>query len=201
MSRFTSAASELAEQGWTIINDFLSSQAVFALFNEAQQLWDTGHYKNAGIGRGSEYTVREDVRNDHIFWLNEQTPTDAQVRYWEVIEQLQLELNRELFLSLDSFEAHYAVYPPGAFYLKHTDRFTDSDERLISSTLYLNPDWDIKYGGQLRLYTAEECVDVLPMAGTCVLFRSDIFFHEVRPATQLRFSLTGWFRRRSLRVI
>ena len=34
-------------------------------------------------------------------------------------------LNRDLFLGLEDFESHFAMYPPGAFYLKHVDRFRD----------------------------------------------------------------------------
>ncbi|HMX26231.1 MAG TPA: 2OG-Fe(II) oxygenase, partial [Blastocatellia bacterium] len=71
----------------------------------------------------------------------------------------------------------------------------------ISCTLYLNDNWQAEAGGQLRLYLPEGSVDVLPEAGTCALFRSDIFFHEVLPATKTRFSLTGWFRRRSLKLL
>ncbi|MGH9801182.1 MAG: 2OG-Fe(II) oxygenase, partial [Blastocatellia bacterium] len=80
-------------------------------------------------------------------------------------------------------------------------RFNNADERTLSCSFYLNEDWREECGGQLRLYLPNSYVDVLPTAGTCVLFRSDTFFHEVLPATETRFSLTGWFRRRSLRLV
>ena len=56
---------------------------------------------------------------------------------------------------------------------------------------------DVEHGGALRLYLADQTeLDVLPSAGTLVLFISAELPHEVLPATRERLSLTGWFRRR-----
>jgi SM-20-related protein len=148
------------------------------------------------VGRGSERQIRADVRGDHILWLNGSALTPAQATYWNEIEALQAELNREFFLGLVSVEAHYAFYPPGAFYQKHVDRFSDSDERSISLSLYLNSDWKDEDGGQLVLYAGDHRIEILPQAGTFVIFRSDNIPHEVAPAERDRFSLTGWFRQR-----
>lgn len=201
MNRFTEAAAEIAHQGWTVISDFLPPDAIATLRGEAGQLWQQDEFRRAGTGRLGGYAIRPDIRNDRIYWLDDQSPTEAQSLYRATIEELRQEMNRELFLSLSTYEAHFAVYPAGAFYQKHLDRFNNSDERTISCTFYLNENWLEEYGGQLRLYLPNSFVDVLPTAGTCVLFRSDTFFHEVLPATELRFSLTGWFRRRSLRLV
>ncbi|HMV50490.1 MAG TPA: 2OG-Fe(II) oxygenase [Blastocatellia bacterium] len=201
MNRFAEAVADIAAQGWTVKKDFLPPETIAALRTEAEQLRQGDEFRSAGIGRSDGYALRPDIRGDHIRWLDEHAPTPAQKVYWEAIEELRGELNRELFLSLATFEAHLAIYPPGAFYQKHLDRFSDADERLISCTLYLNDNWQAEAGGQLRLYLPEGSVDVLPEAGTCALFRSDIFFHEVLPATKTRFSLTGWFRRRSLKLL
>ena len=183
-----------------MIPDLLTKEAVAALHAEAEQFLVEERFREAGVGRSSEQAVRDMVRSDRIYWLAPETLTPAQAHYWEAIEAVRATLNRELFLSLVSFEAHYAAFPPGAFYKKHVDRFKTSDERMISSTLYLNPDWQEEYGGQLRLYDDEAGpVDIVPRAGVFVLFRSDTVPHEVFPASRTRFSLTGWFRRRSLR--
>ena len=49
----------------------------------------------------------------------------------------------------------------------------------------------------MRLYLDEQnSLDVQPMAGRLVLFRSAQLFHEVLPAQRERLSLTGWLRRR-----
>src|SRR5262249_22987669 len=133
---------------------------------------------------------------DHILWLDENQLTPAQSVYWAEIESLRAELNRELFLGLASFESHYAFYPSGAFYRKHVDRFSDSDERAISISLYLHPNWIEENGGQLRLYAGDRQVEIFPQGGTMAIFRSDNLPHEVEKADRDRFSLTGWFRRR-----
>jgi SM-20-related protein len=201
MNRFAEAIAEIAHQGWTVRKDFLPSEATAVLRAEAGQLWQDDDFRIAGVGRSGGYALRPNIRGDHIHWLDEQVPTPARKVYRDVIEELRQELNRELFLSLASFESHFAIYPPGAFYQKHLDRFNNADERVISCTLYLNENWKAEFGGHLRLYLSDRSFEVLPEAGTCVLFRSDKFFHEVLPATEARFSLTGWFRRRSLKPV
>ncbi len=190
---------DLASQGWTVLPDFLRTDAVAALRDEAENLWAAGRFREAGVGRAAGYAVREDLRGDRIFWLDGDGAPQAQGRFRPEIERLRLDLNRELFLGLVSFEGHYAVYPPGARYEAHRDRFGTSDERAISCTLYLNSGWTARHGGELRLHAAGRHLDIQPRGGTLVLFRSDTVLHEVLPATRPRFSLTGWLRRRPLR--
>jgi SM-20-related protein len=142
------------------------------------------------------------VRSDYVLWIDERNLTPARSEYFSRIERLRLGLNRELFAGLTEFEAHYASYPPGAFYKKHVDRFGDADERVISCTLYLNQSWRADEGGALRLYFNPEdpgaFTDISPRAGVFVAFRSDTLYHEVLPASRERFSLTGWLKRRPL---
>jgi len=196
--KFSDIIDALAARGWAIRQDFLPTDAIEALAEESRRLWLAGRFSRAGVGRGSERRIRADVRSDHVLWLDESALTPAQSRCWSEIEALRAELNRELFLGLISVEAHYAFYPPGAFYRKHVDRFSDSDERAISYSLYLNSDWKEEEGGQLRLYAGGQRIEIFPRAGTFVTFRSDNIPHEVAPAVRDRFSLTGWFRRRSI---
>ncbi len=113
------------------------------------------------------------------------------------LDALRVALNATLFLGLVSFEAHYAIYPPGAGYRRHRDRFFDDDARVLSCVLYLNADWTAEQGGALRIYGEDGIErDILPIAGTLVCFRSERFDHEVLPSTRERLSLTGWFKRR-----
>jgi len=188
----------LAARGWVVTQDFLPANTIEALVEESRRLLLAGRFSRAGVGRGAEHQVRADVRSDQILWLDENELAPAQSRYWSEVESLRAELNKELFLGLVSFESHYAFYPPGAFYRKHVDRFSDSDERAISCSLYLNSDWKEEDGGQLRLYVGAQQIEIFPRAGTFVIFRSDNISHEVLPASRQRFSLTGWFRRRSI---
>ena len=93
-----------------------------------------------------------------------------------------LALNRAFFLGLEDYESHFALYPPGAFYQKHLDRFRDDDRRTLSAVFYLNADWQPEQGGALRLYPEGGGeLDVLPTAGTLVLFMSAELPHEVLP--------------------
>ncbi len=109
------------------------------------------------------------------------------------------QINASLFLGLEDFEGHFALYPPGAYYQKHVDRFRDDDARTVSAVLYLNRDWSVEQGGELRMYFPDErTLDLPPLAGRLVVFLSGEFpEHEVLPASRERLSLTGWFRRRS----
>lgn len=196
--RFREKIKPTVQNDWAVIHDFLPADIVAELASESQQLWANNDMHPAGIGQGAAHVVREDVRGDQIHWLDENAATPAQTQYWHKMAQLRETLNEELFLSLISLEAHFAVYAPGAFYQKHLDRFAHAGERVISCSFYLNPDWKADYGGHLRLYIEGGHVDILPTAGTLVLFRSDTVHHEVLPATQPRYSLTGWFKRRAL---
>jgi SM-20-related protein len=194
--RFGPLVAALAAQGWALSDDFLPPDAVTALADEAAALWSAGRFQAAAVGRGAQRKVRQEIRGDATLWLDDDTLTAAQSRYWEAMEALRREMNRSLFAGLSAFEAHYAVYPPGAAYETHVDAFAGSSERAVSCSLYLNPDWRAADGGELRLHTAGGHVDVVPRAGVFVVFRSQDVPHEVLPAARHRFSVTGWFRRR-----
>jgi SM-20-related protein len=198
---FARIITDLTSQGWSLARDFLAPEAIVALAAEARVLSEAGALQPASVGRGPGAEVRAEIRRDQIRWLDEGSPTPSEMHYWARIEALRRALNRELFLGLESFEAHYAVYPPGSFYRRHLDRFATADERSISCSLYLNADWKPGDGGELRLDLEHEAVEITPQMNTLVIFRSDEIWHEVRPAARVRFSLTGWFRRRALRNI
>jgi len=106
-------------------------------------------------------------------------------------------LNQSRFLGLLSFEGHYAIYPPGAFYRRHRDRFRDDDTRVLSCILYLNEGWRRADGGALRIHLGEGVVrDVLPAAGTLACFLAERYEHEVLPTSRERLAVSGWFLRR-----
>ena len=160
-----------------------------------------GEFHAASIGRGAARTQRSELRGDRVLWL-EPCPADpAQQPLWDAMEALRLALNETLLLGLFSFEAHYAIYPPGASYRRHRDAFRDddatSDARVISCALYLNEGWTHADGGALRIHDPARAYDVLPAAGTLACFLSGRFEHEVLPATRERLAVTGWFRRRA----
>jgi len=187
---------DLATHGWSQQNIFLPETLTLELAAECLRRSAEGELAPAAVGRGLTQEVREGVRGDHIQWL-EAGEAVACDRYLALMDSLRQALNRGLFLGLEDYESHFALYPPGAFYLKHVDRFRDDDRRMVSAVLYLNQSWLPEHGGQLRMYLKNGVeYDVQPTGGCLVVFLSGEIPHEVLPSTRERLSLTGWFRRR-----
>jgi SM-20-related protein len=187
---------DLAGQGWSRQIHVLPETLTHELAAECRKRAREGALTPAGVGRGQGLAVREGIRGDSIQWLEhgQSAPGDL---YLQALDELRQALNQAFFLGLEDFECHFACYPPGAFYQKHLDRFRDDDRRTVSAVYYLNDDWQAEHGGALRLYLPDEAeLDVLPAAGTLVLFMSAELPHEVLPASRERLSITGWFRRR-----
>lgn len=196
-------AERLTEQSWAIDQTLFSTDEIHRLRMECLQHWQEGRFHEAKVGRAEEQIRRADVRSDWVHWLDPDKAGAAVTHYFERLATLRDYLNRSLYLGLVETEAHFAVYPKGASYTRHIDRFRDDDSRVISVVLYLNPIWSDAMGGQLRLYLDPECqtyCDVLPSSGTLVVFLSDQVWHEVLPTECPRLSITSWFRRRPLAV-
>ena len=187
---------DLAARGWSRLDNVLPASLTHELAEECRKRARAGALNPAGVGRGQGLAVREGIRGDSIQWLEhgQSAPSDG---YLQAMDELRSALNQAFYLGLEDFECHFACYPPGAFYQKHLDRFRDDDRRTVTAVYYLNEAWQTEHGGALRLYLADDTeLDVLPSAGTLVLFISADLPHEVLPATRERLSLTGWFRRR-----
>ncbi|WP_233093997.1 2OG-Fe(II) oxygenase [Azotobacter chroococcum] len=188
---------DLAGPGWSEQSIFLPAELTEALAEACRARAAAGELTPAAIGRGDRQLVQEGVRGDYTAWLEpgQCAPGDA---WLALMESLRQTLNRELFLGLEELECHFALYPPGACYQRHLDRFRDDDSRTVTVVLYLNEAWQPDEGGELRLYLPNGRVhDVMPQGGSLACFMSADFPHEVLPATRERLSLTGWFRRRA----
>lgn len=203
---------KITEHGFCVMDNFISSPTALALSNEINVLHDGDNMHQAGTGQ-QFIAVNSSLRGDSIYWLNEAVASIAQQVYFEKMEALRVGLNQHLYLGLFSLESHLALYPIGAGYKKHIDRFRSANGsakvdvaiRQISCILYLNDNWLESDGGHLRLYvnalaatadspaTLASAIDIAPMRGRLVMFISDTFYHEVLPATRDRKSLTGWF--------
>ncbi|HEY0289438.1 MAG TPA: 2OG-Fe(II) oxygenase [Pseudomonas sp.] len=187
---------DVAERGWSQQNIFLPESLTRELALECRKRAAEGELAPASVGRGALQEVREGIRGDHIQWL-EPGQTEPCDRYLALMDSLRQAINRGLFLGLEDYESHFALYPPGAFYLKHVDRFRDDDKRMLSAVLYLNDGWLPEHGGHLRMYLDGGVeYDIQPTGGCLVVFLSGDIPHEVLPSTRDRLSLTGWFRRR-----
>ena len=188
---------KLTEQSWVVIPDFINSEMVSLLRQDLKQRQADGEFKRAGISKGSSQNVNLDIRSDSILWLNEDTKVDIQKQLFAKIEDLQQSLNRMLFLGLNEFEGHYAAYASGGLYQKHKDSFHRGNGRVVSFVLYLNESWQPEWGGQLRIFDANDeahvAAEVDPQGGRLVLFMSSEIEHEVLPSCVERLSFTGWF--------
>lgn len=191
-SPFDLIADGLAENGYSVVDGFLSTEEVSAILDVEAFKKGINHLKRAGIGKNRGLQINEAIRGDYIQWLDKRTAPDPAKIYLDRLNELITFLNRSLFLSLKDYEVHFTVYPAGSFYKRHLDQFKKNDHRILSVICYLNQGWTEEDGGQLRMYLADSPIDVLPLAGRFVCFRSDKIEHEVLPAKRDRLSLTGW---------
>lgn len=188
---FEVIADGLAEQGYAVIDQFLSQHEVEAIL-QVKEFNDNRLFKKAGIGNSQSVQIQEGIRGDYIQWLDKSTAKTPIKVYLDKLDALTRFLNQALFLSLKDFEVHIARYPVGTFYKRHLDQFKQDDHRKLSVICYLNTNWKEEHGGQLRMYLPEGPKDIYPLAGRLVCFRSDQLEHEVLPATRERVSITGW---------
>ncbi|MEO8474838.1 MAG: 2OG-Fe(II) oxygenase [Chryseolinea sp.] len=185
-------ADGLAQSGYAIVDNFLSSQEVDNILNSGVFQDHTASFKRAGIGKRQDLRINEAVRGDYIQWIDKNSAPDAVMVYVNKLYTLAQYLNQSLFLSIKDNEIHMTIYPAGAFYKRHMDQFKKDDHRKLSVICYLNKSWNDDDGGQLKMFTESGSVEILPLQGRLVCFRSDHLEHEVLPATRDRLSLTGW---------
>jgi len=157
-----------------------------------------GRFQAAQIGRGLAKQQIESIRGDVISWLDSANRIDEAYLAW--MERLRTGLNAALFLGLFDFEGHYAIYAPGAGYVRHSDALVGARNRVLSTVFYLNHDWQACDGGELQLFAQSGdavIATVNPTFGTMIIFLSESFPHQVLAAHHLRRSIAGWFRVRS----
>ncbi|EKO4000183.1 MAG: SM-20 protein [Vibrionaceae bacterium] len=180
----------IAEQGWFIWDDFLTAEQVQSLRDCAPENW-----KRARIGRNDDLQRETTIRSDKIQWLSQNMAQPVQ-DYLERMEQIRQAVNRDFFLGLFEYEAHFAKYEQGDFYKKHLDAFRGQENRKLTTVFYMNEAWQPDDGGELKIYDLDDqLIDtVAPVAGRLVVFLSEKFPHEVLPTHADRVSIAGWFR-------
>jgi len=185
-------AAALADKGRIVLPAALPAALSAALRRRAIAV--EGELKQAGIGRGWAHAVNAAVRTDAIRWLNPDDAAEAAYLAW--MEQLRLGLNRRLFLGLFDYEAHFAVYEPGAYYRKHLDAFQGASNRVLTTVFYLNPQWPPEDGGELLVYDLDGGLlhSIAPDLGKMAIFLSAKHPHEVAETQRKRYSIAGWFR-------
>ena len=199
LHEFRAAADALASDGWYLFGSLMEPAQTQALAVECAAMHDAKLLRPARTGAARSASS---VRGDRTHWFAADAMSPAQQMFTDRIHALRAALNRELMLGLVECESHYAVYRPGARYARHLDRLRNNDARVVSAVFYLNQGWRETDGGALRLYLDNGSThDVLPHAGSMVVFLSARFEHEVLPATRDRMSIACWMRQRSLDVI
>ncbi|MGE3725886.1 MAG: 2OG-Fe(II) oxygenase [Candidatus Sericytochromatia bacterium] len=173
---------------------FLGAAFIQSIVLDLNALKQSGAFKRAGTGQGNAREIRHAVRRDEVFWLEEVVANLVQQQLWAQINGLKQAFNRVLYLGLREFEGHYASYPKGGFYKKHTDSFQRDPARVVSLIIYLNEAWQAKDGGLLRIYAHGQTTDIAPIAGTLVCFLSHELEHEVLLSHKRRLSFSGWFK-------
>ncbi len=189
---FEQIVDDLAEKGFSVTDSFLDDREIEAILSVDEFKNKMLHFKKAGIGNSASLKINESVRGDYISWLDTKKAHLSISVYVNRLNALQVYLNKTLFLSLKDIELHLTSYPVGSYYRRHVDQFKQQDHRKISVILYLNRDWRSEQGGQLRVYSQSNEIDIFPVAGRLVCMRSDLIEHEVLPASRERLSVTGW---------
>jgi len=189
---------DVYQNGYAVIDNFIKEDYRKRLLDEQQDLLRHGQFRHAGVGKGDAFTIRPEIRSDKVLWMDSFNLTPIQSEYWALVDQVRVNINQRCFLGLRSFEAHFAMYPPGSFYLRHLDQFHQVKYRVVTIILYLNDEWTPEDGGALRMYLpaegGEEVLDVYPEGGKLVAFLSAEIPHEVMTTYKERISITGWLR-------
>jgi SM-20-related protein len=188
---------ELGAAGFVVRDNYLQPVQVGALLDCVRERQTRGEFTAARVGAAATLQHAPAVRGDQTCWLNEPLLPAEQSLLLE-LEQLRMQLNRDLFLGLFELESHYAWYPPGAGYVRHVDQPQGRGDRRVSLILYLNENWDEHAGGELQIFDENGAERrIAPFAGRLVCFLSEGREHAVLPAHRDRFSVAGWFSSRT----
>jgi SM-20-related protein len=186
----------LIDHDYGCCNDFINSDTVIGLAANVQNLSMLGNLKVSGFGNKKDFQINNHIRGDQIGWIGEQSTDQFELIYLKKIAKFIIHLNQTCFTSLKSFESHYSIYEKGSFYKRHLDQFKNEKGRKYSIVLYLNQDWLEEDGGLLCLYPKDKPqINISPLGGRMVFFRSDEMEHEVSASlTRDRKSIAGWLK-------
>lgn len=195
-----------------IIHGLLDDQTSARLLDYA--IANEQHFEDSGVGTVNE--ISDEIRKSRKF---SDLGEFAQI-IQDNVERLVPELISQLKLTpfqATGFELELIAHGDGAFYNRHIDLFTGTNERggnagtdrLISLVYYLNREPKGFQGGALRLYpevnpaliSTSSAVDFVPEHGVAVAFSSWLP-HEVLPVScpsgqfrDCRFAINCWVLR------
>ena len=106
MSIIDSIIDDLIEKNYSIQTSLFPESIIQTLFEEGLNLWESGDFRTARIGRGDDEKKRTEIRSDKIHWLDPNDLSATQNEYWKFIDELKVQVNRTFFFGLYDFEAH-----------------------------------------------------------------------------------------------
>ncbi len=192
---------DLLAQQYSIVEDFFTAEEVSILRQSLVEKHEEDVFKKAAIGNRVNEIIVKSIRGDVILWMDELQANEAEMLFFNRINNLVNYLNKTCFLGILHKEFHYALYPEGTYYKRHLDTFQNDDRRKLSFVCYLNEEgWLPENGGELVLYLDENGKEtekvIYPFPGRVVIFESQIIEHEVKPVNKERMSITGWLKTR-----
>ncbi len=195
-SQFELLIQGLLDDNYGCCNDFLPPKTMEGLRTNMTTLNTSGNMKPAGIGNKMGFHNDKLIRSDNVNWIEPDSTNPDEKVYLSKIWRFINYLNETCFASIKTFESHYASYGVGNFYKRHIDQFKTEKGRKYSIVFYLNQDWKAEDGGMLSLFPAKgEQINISPIEGRMVFFRSDEMEHEVQPSlTRERKSIAGWLK-------
>jgi SM-20-related protein len=193
------ALEDFKSKSYFVWDDFLTPEEITIVMADYREIYKAGSFKLAGLGnKEGPRNVNSEIRTDETYWLDPNALTSRQSVLWNHLEVLKNVLNERFFLGLWTLEGHYSHYPSNGFYRKHIDRFSNDDQRTVSTVIYLNPTWNKGDGGELRIHEDNSStVDIAPRGGRLVCFLSSKIVHEVLTSHKTRHSFAGWWKKRA----
>ena len=195
-ARFEALIEGLLENDFGCCDDFINAKTLTGLRAKINQLNADGEMYLAGLSNTQDFHVDKEVRSDLIKWIEKGSINEFEKDYLTKIGAFVAYLNKTCFTSISDFECHYANYEQKSFYKRHLDQFKSATARKFSVVLYLNDTWLSADGGMLSLYPFnKKQIDISPLGGRLVFFKSNLIEHEVHPSfTKNRMSITGWLK-------
>lgn len=195
-NQFEKLITGLIDNNYGFCDDFTSQSTSVGLRNNINRFIKNGEMHHSGIGNKEDFQKNKSFRGDKIKWMVDSSEDKYEAIIQNKIENFIEHLNSTCFTAINQFESHYASYERNNFYKRHLDQFKNDNQRKFSIILYLNENWTNEDGGILSLYpTNGDQIDIAPIEGRIVFFRSDEMEHEVNPSfTRSRLSIAGWLK-------
>jgi len=198
---------DLDEYGICVVDNFMGQERGEHIRRTVTSMYHSGIFiEGETMNSNSNQKSTKNIRGDKITWIDgTEKPCSAIALLISMVDSiimssLRIKGNGELSKHQISgrTKAMVACYPAsGTHYVKHVDN-PNRDGRCITTTYYLNKDWDVKKdGGLLRIFPqgwASQVVDIEPVFDRVIFFWSDRRNpHEVQPAFRTRYAVTLWY--------